>query len=110
MDIINELINEFAGKIKYVYTYRTAGDHTFQGMIAEFLRTLRNAPIPVYGVYDMQADSMHGVPRLLSLHHTIEGADAEIPDNVRSYSREPYSEEWVKDYAWFAIKKIEVKP
>lgn len=109
MDIVNELIQEFAGKIKYVYTYRTAGDYTFQGMIAEFLRTLRNAPIPVYGVYDMQADSMVGIPILKSIHHTLEGAIKEIPEYALKMERETYGD-YVKHYSYFAIKPLEVKP
>lgn len=48
--IVDELIAEYAEKLERIYNERTAGDHTFTGVLAMFLsevdntRVLRNAP------------------------------------------------------------------
>lgn len=40
MDKVDELIRIYAIKLGQVYDNRTAGDHTFTGILAEFARKL----------------------------------------------------------------------
>ena len=35
---MNELINYYANELRKIYDDRTAGDHTFEGVLAEFFK------------------------------------------------------------------------
>lgn len=108
MNMFAEVISEFSGKLNYIYNYRTAGDFTFTGLLADFLQKIGMKSGEVYGLYDMKADSMNGVPSLISLHNTKYGAELKIPDILRGYEREPHGD-YVADYGYMAIKKMKVE-
>lgn len=60
----------------------------------------------VFGRMDMHGDSWAGnPPTLLSLHETIEGAIAAVPENLRSISGNIY-DDYVVNYHYQTIKKI----
>lgn len=106
MNTFDEMITTFVRQIRYAPTYSSYSD--FVDMTKAFVEKLTVAPRCVYGLYDMKADSMTVSPTLISLHSTVDGADAAVPKNLRQYNREPWGE-YVKDYGYVAIRKIEVQ-
>lgn len=64
--------------------------------------------IAIYIVWDMHADSWSGRVTMQSIHQTFEGADATIPNNLKTetYDRtESTKQYYLKNYTYLAIEK-----
>ena len=42
MEYFDAVIRDYAGRLQRIYDERTAGDHTFSGVLAEFLRVTQD--------------------------------------------------------------------
>jgi len=76
--------------------------------LAEFEGSSPIQPVDIYIVWSINADSYIGTPFPKSYHQTLEGAIAEIPENIRSLESEYISDTYVKYYSYRAISKVEV--
>lgn len=63
--------------------------------------------ISIYIRWDMKADSFNGVPSILSIHQTLEGARAAISEDILKYSRKPFGN-YIENYAYEAIEERKV--
>lgn len=63
--------------------------------------------IEIFIVWDMNADSWSGRITMKSLHQTLEGAEAMIPDSLKKgpYDRTRPDDHYIKHYTYFAIEK-----
>lgn len=105
MNSFDEMITTFVRQIRYAPTYSSYSD--FVDLTKAFVDKLIVAPRCVYGLYDMHPDSMTMTPTLTSLHSSLDGAIEAVPKNLLGYERKPWGE-YVKDYSFVAIRKIEV--
>jgi hypothetical protein len=105
MNSFDEMITTFARKLRNAPTHNTCED--FVEMTRAFVDKLALAPRCVYAVYDMHPDSMVLTPSLVSIHASLEGAIEAVPKNLLGYEREG-KDDWVKEYAYVAIRKIDV--
>lgn len=60
----------------------------------------------IYLVWNINADSYNGFTTLGSIHQTLSGAIATIPENMKNLERP--SERYVRDYVYRAIERKEV--
>ena len=62
----------------------------------------------IYIRWDMNADSWTGTRTLLSIHQTLEGAIAAVPENIRTKMERPATDRYVKNYTYEAIEEREI--
>ena len=62
----------------------------------------------IYIRWDMNADSWMGTRTLLSIHQTLEGAIAAVPENIRTKMELPATDRYVKNYRYVAIEEREI--
>jgi hypothetical protein len=106
MNSFDEMITTFVRQMRYAPTYSSYAD--FVEMTKTFVEKLSTAPRFVYALYDMNPDSMNSVPRMMSIHASLDGAIEAVPDNLKGYERDILYGDYVKNYVYVAIRKIEV--
>lgn len=62
----------------------------------------------VFVVYDMQANSWSGKTTMESIHETLEGAIASLPDWCKKMQRDLYGD-WVANFTYFAVKRVRLE-
>ena len=62
----------------------------------------------IYIRWDMNADSWAGTRTILSIHQTLEGAIAAVPENIRTKMERPATDRYVKNYTYEAIEEREI--
>jgi hypothetical protein len=78
----------------------------------EELRKKINSPREKYVFVrmDMNADSYNGMPRMLSIHETLEGAIDAIPKNIRQgYPNRQCFSDYVANFAYEAVRKVRLE-
>lgn len=62
----------------------------------------------IYLRWDMNADSWQGTRTLLSIHTTLEKAEAAVPENLReTFSQDPFPP-YVRNFVYEAIEEQEI--
>lgn len=59
----------------------------------------------IYIRWDMNADSWSGIRTMLSIHKTLEGAIAAVPENIRTKMERPGNDRYAKNYTYEAIEE-----
>lgn len=79
--------------------------------IAELLKKINSTNEKfVFVRMDMGGDSYNGMPRMLSIHETLEGAIDAIPENIRKgYPNRQCFGDYLANFVYEAVQKVRLE-
>ena len=67
-------------------------------------------PTVVYILWSLDANSWNAVRQVKAIYQTLEGAIADVPDNIKKLEEKPSNERYLKNYRYLMIEEYTLLP